>query len=59
MINPNEINKLVRKLNHLRFHGGVPVDTITIDTPFAKIREMVGNDRLAAQIRQAIRHGEI
>jgi hypothetical protein len=62
MISRREIDKLCRKLNHLRFHVGVPTDTITADTHFTGITEILGEHgtpRLVAQIRQALRHGEI
>lgn len=62
MISRNEINRLFRRLNHLRFHVGVPTDTITVDTSFATITEILGehaNPRLVAQIRQALKQGEI
>lgn len=62
MINRNEINRLSRKLNHLRFHVGVPTNTITVDTPYAEISKILGEHgtpRLVAQIRQALHQGEI
>lgn len=61
-ISRNEINRLSRKMNHLRFHVGVPTDTITTASTFAEIAEILaehGTPRLVAQIRQALRQGEI
>ena len=62
MINRKELNRLNCTLNCLRWDLGVPTDTITVDTPFTGITEILGEHgtpRLVAQIRQAMRHGEI
>ncbi|MHC4296463.1 MAG: hypothetical protein ACYS7Y_04110 [Planctomycetota bacterium] len=61
-ISRNEINRLSRKMNHLRFHVGVPTDKITVDSTYSEIAAILaehGTPRLVAQIRQALRQGEI
>lgn len=58
----SEVNRLYRKMNHLRFHVGIPTDTITVDSTPAEITEILAEHatpRLVAQIRQALRQGEI
>ena len=62
-ISEQQINKLNRKLNDLHFHCRVSVCEITIETPVASIRTILGQHdetgRLAAQIRQAFLQGAI
>ena len=63
MINHRAVNKLVRKLNHLRFGCGVPVNKIQADMPMVAIRCLLGpfdeTGRLAAQVKQALVQGAI
>ena len=62
-ISHRQIDKLTRKLNHLRFGLGVQVDQINIKTSVPSIRAILGNHdetgRLAAQVRQALLQGAI
>jgi hypothetical protein len=62
-ISNRAIDRLVRKLNYLRFDRGVQVHYIQADMPMVVIRCLLGphdeTGRLAAQVKQALLQGAI